>query len=66
LAIKHILRANDFNTLQGAWDEYRQRVVNEKLDQLGIEQGFASSGNHGSSDVPHIHAPHARAASVRI
>jgi hypothetical protein len=34
--------------------------IEEKLEKLGVEKG---SG--GQSTVPHIHAPHARAASVR-
>jgi hypothetical protein len=33
-------------------------AIEEKLDKLGVERG-------SGSNVPHIHAPHARAASVR-
>lgn len=45
--------------LQGAWDEMKRRIIEEKLEKLGVGGGL------GSSSVPHIHAPHARAASVR-
>ncbi|KAH9991071.1 hypothetical protein BJV77DRAFT_1009835 [Russula vinacea] len=34
-------------------------VIEEKLEKLGVEKG---SGGH--STIPHIHAPHARAASI--
>jgi len=47
-----------------AWDDYKQRIIDEKLEKLGIEQGFGSGVNNVSSNVPHIHAPHARAASI--
>jgi hypothetical protein len=36
----------------------KQKLIEEKLEKLGVEKGSGSS-------VPHIHAPHARAASVR-
>ncbi|KAH7911820.1 hypothetical protein BJ138DRAFT_866194 [Hygrophoropsis aurantiaca] len=39
-----------------AWDTLKQRVIEEKLEKLGVERG---SGN----TIP-IHAPHARAASI--
>ncbi|KAF8641177.1 hypothetical protein AX17_000812 [Amanita inopinata Kibby_2008] len=42
---------------QHAWDTIKQQVIEEKLEQLGVERG---SGNN----VPHIYAPHARAASI--
>lgn len=35
----------------------KQKMIEEKLEKLGVEKGSGSS-------VPHIHAPHARAASV--
>ncbi|GLB36623.1 hypothetical protein LshimejAT787_0309110 [Lyophyllum shimeji] len=40
-----------------AWDEMRQKAIEEKLEKLGVERG-------SGSNVPHIHAPHARAASI--
>lgn len=40
----------------------KQRIIEEKLERLGVERATGS----GMSTVPHIHAPHARAASVRI
>lgn len=43
--------------LQAAWDEMKQQVIEEKLERLGVERG-------SGSNVPHIFAPHARAASV--
>ena len=43
---------------QRAWDELKQKAIEEKLEKLGVERGTGSN-------VPHIHAPHARAASVR-
>ncbi|KAF8350283.1 hypothetical protein F5887DRAFT_1270081 [Amanita rubescens] len=42
---------------QHAWDVLRQQVIEEKLVQLGVERGSGST-------VPHIYAPHARAASI--
>lgn len=42
---------------QAAWDEMRQQAMEEKLEKLGVERGSGST-------VPHIYAPHARAASV--
>jgi hypothetical protein len=35
----------------------KQQVIEEKLEKLGVERG-------SGSNVPHIFAPHARAASV--
>ncbi|KAH8999723.1 hypothetical protein EDB92DRAFT_2080754 [Lactarius akahatsu] len=40
-----------------AWDDVKKRFIDEKLEKLGIEKGNGSS-------MPHIHAPHARAASI--
>lgn len=42
-----------------AWEEVKKKFIEEKLEKLGVEKG---SG--GQSTVPHIHAPHARAASI--
>ncbi|KAH9919765.1 uncharacterized protein BXZ73DRAFT_80282 [Epithele typhae] len=42
---------------KAAWDGLKQKVIEEKLEKLGVERGSGSS-------VPHIHAPHARAASI--
>ncbi|PIL29954.1 hypothetical protein GSI_07865 [Ganoderma sinense ZZ0214-1] len=42
---------------KAAWDGIKQRIIEEKLERLGVERGSGSS-------VPHIHAPHARAASI--
>ncbi|KAA1475416.1 hypothetical protein DENSPDRAFT_783512 [Dentipellis sp. KUC8613] len=42
-----------------AWDAIKQRAIEEKLEKLGVEKGAGSY-----STVPHIHAPHARAASI--
>ncbi|EJF58554.1 hypothetical protein DICSQDRAFT_149052 [Dichomitus squalens LYAD-421 SS1] len=42
---------------KAAWDGIKQRIIEEKLQKLGVERGSGSS-------VPHIHAPHARAASI--
>lgn len=50
--------------IQVAWDEYKQKIIDEKLERLGVERGFGSTVNNVSSNVAHIHAPHARAASV--
>jgi len=36
----------------------KQKNIEEKLEKLGVERG-------SGSNIPHIHAPHARAASVR-
>ncbi|TCD62819.1 hypothetical protein EIP91_006385 [Steccherinum ochraceum] len=47
---------------KAAWDSMKQRIIEEKLEKLGVERGTGSSGM--SSTVPHIHAPHARAASI--
>ncbi|KAG6902960.1 hypothetical protein C0995_008533 [Termitomyces sp. Mi166 len=40
-----------------AWEEMKQKEIESKLEKLGVERGFGSN-------VPHIHAPHARAASI--
>ncbi|KAG5638183.1 hypothetical protein H0H81_001385 [Sphagnurus paluster] len=40
-----------------AWDDMKQKAIEEKLERLGVERG-------SGSNVPHIHAPHARAASI--
>ena len=42
-----------------AWDAIKQKVIEEKLEKLGVEKG---SGNN----VTFIHGPHGRAASVRV
>ncbi|KZT24681.1 hypothetical protein NEOLEDRAFT_1093966 [Neolentinus lepideus HHB14362 ss-1] len=42
---------------KGAWNAIKQKVIEEKLERLGVERG-------SGSNVPHIHAPHARAASI--
>lgn len=42
--------------LQIAWDAIKQRVIEEKLEKLGVERGSGGA-------LP-IHVPHARAASV--
>ncbi|KAF9229826.1 hypothetical protein BS17DRAFT_771977 [Gyrodon lividus] len=39
-----------------AWDALKQRVIEEKLEKLGVERGSGGS-------LP-LHAPHARAASI--
>ncbi|KAG1725572.1 uncharacterized protein EDB91DRAFT_1168041 [Suillus paluster] len=39
-----------------AWDDIKQRVIEEKLERLGVERGSGGA-------LP-IHAPHARAASI--
>lgn len=49
---------------QVAWNEYKKRMIDEKLARLGIDGAFG--GNNVANTLPHIHAPHARAASVRI
>ncbi|KAF9818476.1 hypothetical protein IEO21_02714 [Rhodonia placenta] len=35
----------------------KQKIIEEKLEKLGVERGNGSA-------IPHIHAPHARAASI--
>ncbi|KAF9014925.1 hypothetical protein BDQ17DRAFT_1340185 [Cyathus striatus] len=40
-----------------AWDDMRKQTIEEKLEKLGVERGSGST-------VPHIFAPHARAASI--
>ncbi|THH17190.1 hypothetical protein EW146_g3571 [Bondarzewia mesenterica] len=44
---------------KAAWDDLKQQVIEEKLEKLGVEKAGGSFSN-----VPHIHAPHARAASI--
>ncbi|EAU93335.2 hypothetical protein CC1G_08648 [Coprinopsis cinerea okayama7 len=39
------------------WDILKQQVIEAKLEKLGVERG-------SGSNVPHIFAPHARAASI--
>ena len=52
-----LFHAQNTDASQHAWDALRQLVIEQKLVQLGVERGSGSS-------VPHIYAPHARAASV--
>ncbi len=49
--------ADSVLTLKSSWDTMKRRIIEEKLERLGVERGSGST-------VPHIHAPHARAASV--
>ncbi|KAH9855781.1 hypothetical protein C2E23DRAFT_750718 [Lenzites betulinus] len=42
---------------KAAWETIKQKIIEEKLQRLGVERGSGSS-------VPNIHAPHARAASI--
>jgi hypothetical protein len=42
---------------QSAWDAVKKKFIDEKLEKLGVEKSTGSS-------MLHIHAPHARAASV--
>ena len=49
---------SDLFTFQSAWDDVKKKFINEKLEKLGVEKGTGSS-------ILHIHAPRARAASVR-
>ncbi|KAK0456911.1 hypothetical protein EV421DRAFT_101222 [Armillaria borealis] len=42
---------------KSAWDTMKQMAIEEKLEKLSVENGSGSS-------VPHIYAPHARAASI--
>ncbi|EMD41412.1 hypothetical protein CERSUDRAFT_79057 [Gelatoporia subvermispora B] len=42
---------------KGAWDTIKRSIIEEKLEKLGVERG-------SGSNIPHIHAPHARAASI--
>ncbi|KAI9452399.1 hypothetical protein BJY52DRAFT_1226104, partial [Lactarius psammicola] len=42
---------------KSAWDAVKKKFIDEKLEKLGVEKGSGSS-------MPHIHAPHARAASA--
>ncbi|KAI9451537.1 hypothetical protein F5148DRAFT_1290056 [Russula earlei] len=53
------LRLNIPNAIDSAWETVKRKFIEEKLEKLGVEMG---SGSH--STVPHIHAPHARAASI--
>ncbi|KAH8101585.1 hypothetical protein BXZ70DRAFT_906693 [Cristinia sonorae] len=46
---------------KASWDSMKQRIIEEKLEKLGIEKAHSSGM---SSTIPHIHAPHARAASI--
>ncbi|KAF8887705.1 hypothetical protein BD779DRAFT_1525783 [Infundibulicybe gibba] len=39
------------------WETIKQQAIEEKLEKLGVERG-------SGSNMPHIHAPHARAASI--
>ncbi|KAK7059231.1 hypothetical protein VNI00_001858 [Paramarasmius palmivorus] len=41
---------------KSAWEAIKQQHIEEKLERLGVERG--------ASAIPHIHAPHARAASI--
>ncbi|KAH6917642.1 hypothetical protein BKA70DRAFT_1368012 [Coprinopsis sp. MPI-PUGE-AT-0042] len=41
------------------WDVLKQQVIEAKLEKLGVERGSGSGSN-----IPHIFAPHARAASI--
>ncbi|GJE94258.1 hypothetical protein PsYK624_104270 [Phanerochaete sordida] len=42
---------------KSSWKAMKQKMIEEKLEKLGVEKGSGSS-------MPHIHAPHARAASI--
>ncbi|KZT68449.1 hypothetical protein DAEQUDRAFT_671259 [Daedalea quercina L-15889] len=42
---------------KGAWADIKQKIIEEKLEKLGVERG-------GGGSVPQIHVPHARAASI--
>ncbi|OCH88965.1 hypothetical protein OBBRIDRAFT_819908 [Obba rivulosa] len=42
---------------KSAWDDIKRSIIEEKLEKLGVERGSGST-------IPHIHAPHARAASI--
>ncbi|KAI0318178.1 hypothetical protein OF83DRAFT_57011 [Amylostereum chailletii] len=44
---------------KAAWEPIKQRVIDQKLEKLGVEKGLGSY-----STVPNILAPHARAASI--
>lgn len=44
---------------QGAWDEYKQNLIEMKLQRLGVERG----GNSAPPGQSHVHA---RATSVRV
>jgi hypothetical protein len=48
-----------------AWDALKQHAIEAKLEKLGVEKGANVNMNEPMmSSVPHIFAPHARAASV--
>ena len=49
---------SDVFTFQSAWDAVKKKFIDEKLEKLGVEKGTTESS------MLHIHAPHARAASV--
>ncbi|KAI0791811.1 hypothetical protein C8Q75DRAFT_732200 [Abortiporus biennis] len=40
-----------------AWDTMKRKIIEEKLEKLGVERV-------GGSVLPHLHAPHARATSI--
>ncbi|KAF6766006.1 hypothetical protein DFP72DRAFT_838609 [Ephemerocybe angulata] len=42
---------------KSTWDTLKQQIIEAKLEKLGVERG-------SGSNVPHIFAPHARAASI--
>ncbi|KAI0297544.1 hypothetical protein B0F90DRAFT_1912759 [Multifurca ochricompacta] len=44
---------------RSVWDAVKNKFIEEKLQKLGVEK---TTDNY--STVPHIHAPHARAASI--
>ncbi|KAI0258853.1 hypothetical protein BC834DRAFT_974751 [Gloeopeniophorella convolvens] len=44
-----------------AWDEAKKKLIDEKVEKLRVEKGTNSH-----SSIPHIHAPHARAASMIV
>ena len=48
---------SDLFTFQSAWEAVEKSFIDEKREKLGVETGTGSS-------MIHIHAPHARAASV--
>ena len=55
----HFLQFISFmDCIQIAWDNLKKKVIEDKLEELGVERG-------SGSNVPHIYAPHARSASVR-
>ncbi|KAF9651983.1 hypothetical protein BDM02DRAFT_3266639 [Thelephora ganbajun] len=48
---------------KATWDAYKKRIIDEKLARLGID-GVFGGGINVANTLPHIHAPHARAASI--